>query len=200
MSNIVDKSLATLAVIGIAAGIGGVGTGFYAVNAIDKWEARYYTENEKYETLKKNCSKESKITIAAITPEYANFSLSRQNRNPMNIKTQTNGKYWEGQIGEDKFHHAIFKHESYSYRAALILFKTYEQKHHVNTVTEFVNRYCTGNRNEYIKYLCNAIGVKPDQKISLTERACALLPAVAQFETGEKIDMHYVELIKAAKL
>lgn len=200
MSNPVDKVMGVFTLISLLGGFAGVGVGIYSVHSVHRWEDRYYAENEKYETLKKNCGKESKITIAAITPEYANLSLSRQNRNPMNIKTQTNGKYWAGQIGEDKFHHAIFKHESYSYRAALILFKTYEQKHNVKTIAEFVNRYCTGNRKEYIGYLCRELGVKPDQKISLTERACALLPAVARFETGEKIDVHYVELIRAAKL
>lgn len=141
---------------------------------------------------------EYKLTFALGYNEK-NHTLARQNRNYLNIKTLQNGGYWEGQIGVDKLGHAIFKDPVWSIRAGIILLKNYETKHKIDTITKLINRFCTGNREAYIKFLCKTTGFKPDQKISLMENLEVLLLAMIAFESGENIGMEYIEIIKAAK-
>lgn len=141
---------------------------------------------------------EHKVTVAAGSGEYKQ-TLARQNRNFLNIKTPQNGGYWEGQIGVDKEGHAIFKDPAWSIRAGIIIIKNYEFKHKIDTITKLVKRFCTGNHDAYIKHLCKSTGFKPNQKISLMANLERILLAMIVFESGEKIGMEYIELIKAVK-
>lgn len=157
-----------------------------------------HTLEDKLKDSQVSYAREHKV-IVSIGHAENRMTLARQNRNFLNIKTPLNGGYWEGQIGEDKEHHAIFKDPVWSIRAGIIIFKNYETKHKVDTITKLVNRFCTGNQKQYIKHLCASTGFKPDQKISLMENLDVILPAMIVFESGEKIGMEYIELIRAVK-
>lgn len=140
---------------------------------------------------------ESKLTITMGHREYDKLTLARQNRNFLNIKTLSNGGYWVGQIGVDQQGHAIFKDPIWSIRAGIILLRTYENKHKIDTITKLVDRFCTGNKKDYVRCLVKATKIGKDQKISLTQNLHLLIPAMIVFETGENLGVEYVEIIKA---
>lgn len=117
----------------------------------------------------------------------------------MNLKSLSNGDRWKGQIGEDPFGHAIFESPAWSIRAGAITLRTYERKHGIKTVEDLVRRFAEGNQEPYIKHLCKALGVKPDEKISLTKRLPELLKAMVYFETGQKLGREHLELVAALR-
>lgn len=176
-------------------------TGLICVNehlTVNRWEMLYTDLEKRYTELKDKSVQENKMVISVGHGEFREPSLARQNRNLLNIKTPLKkGEYWKGQIGVDKFKHAIFSDPVWSIRAGIVLLKNYETKHKVDTITKLVNRFCTGNQKEYIKFLCKATKFGPDQKISLTKNLHLIIPAMIVFETGEIIGMEYVEIIKA---
>ena len=141
--------------------------------------------------------KKVEMVFSVGSQEFAPKTLARQNRNFCNVKSLSNGQVWDGQIGTDRFGHAIFEHPAYSIRACAIILRTYEIKHGIKTVKGMVKRYATGNQEAYTKFLCKKLGVNPEQKISLTERLPDLLPAIIHFETGLKVGSEYTGIIEA---
>lgn len=209
MNNRWLKAWAGLAFIGIGVGIGGLFTGIHSLAAVKTWEGRYYEINDKYEEAKKvirrlntelqQAGGTTKMVFAVASDEDSKRTLARKNRNLLNLKALSNGAKWEGQIGVDKFGHVIFEHAAYSVRAGAIILKNYEKKHKINTIEGLINRFCTSNRDEYVKHLCKALGIKKDTKLSLTANLHKLIPAMIQFEMGEKVGLEYTSIIEAVK-
>lgn len=108
------------------------------------------------------------------------------NNNWLNIKKPINANRWEGQVGVDKFNHAVFEDPLYSIRAAAIVIHKYVTVYKIDTVTDLVQKFCTGNWNNYIKHLCTELKVKPTQKVDFIKRMPDLLQAMAHFETGQR--------------
>ncbi len=212
MSNwkLIDTASAILTVASIGVAIGGVVVSSYSLASVKSWEGRYYEASEKLEAAKEEIKKlnqqllqtnggTTKMVFAVTTDESAKRTLARKNRNLLNLKQLSNGAKWEGQIGVDKFGHVIFEHAAYSVRAGAIILKNYEKKHKINTIEGLINRFCTSNRDEYIKHLCKELHVKPTTKISLTANLHKLIPAMIQFEMGEKVGLEYTSIIEAVK-
>lgn len=110
-------------------------------------------------------------------------TLAVKNNNPLNIKARTNDP-WLGQIGKDKFGHAVFATPDHGIRAASKILRTYALKHKITTIHKLVNRFSKANRNEYTKYLCNVLKVRKTDKINLIKRMPELLKAMSRFESG----------------
>lgn len=111
-------------------------------------------------------------------------TISESNNNLLNIKSLKNGK-WKGQIGTDKFGHAIFETKEYGIRAASYVLKNYSKKHKVCTIEGVIDRFCTGNKEEYITFLCKNLKVKRDEEIVLIKYIPKLLRYMAIFESGD---------------
>ena len=139
------------------------------------------------------------LVISVAGSEYAPRTLALKNRNYLNIKQLQNGDTWKGSLGVDKHGHVIFESPAWSIRAGAITLRTYERKHGLKTVTELVHRFAEGNRPAYIRHLCRALGVKPDQKISFTKYLPELLKAMVLFETGQKLGREHLELVAALR-
>ncbi len=212
MSNwkLIDTASAILTVASIGVAIGGVVVSSYSLASVKSWEGRYYEASEKLEAAKEEIKKlnqqllqtnggTTKMVFAVASDEDSKRTLARKNRNLLNLKALSNGAKWEGQIGVDKFGHVIFEHAAYSVRAGAIILKNYEKKHKINTIEGLINRFCTSNRDEYIKHLCKELHVKPTTKISLTANLHKLIPAMIQFEMGEKVGLEYTSIIEAVK-
>ncbi len=155
------------------------------------------TENERLkERLEKPpVTTEHKLVISVADSEFAPKTLARANRNLLNIKTLSNGDKFVGQIGSDKFDHAIFSHPAYSVRAGAMILKNYELRHGINTLRGIVNRFCTGNNKQYTAFLSKRLGIGPDEKFSIREKLPELIPAMIYFETGEEVGAEYTSLI-----
>lgn len=109
------------------------------------------------------------------------LTLAHLNNNPLNIK----GSNWLGQVGQDKFGHAIFASPDYGFRAAARLLLNYKAKHGIKTIDALVERFCTGNKQSYKQFLSSHLNVQPTDEIDIQDRLPELLRAMARFESGQ---------------
>lgn len=114
-------------------------------------------------------------------------TLSVQNKNPLNVKALSGSDMWVGQIGKDVHGHAIFSTWEHGMRAGAIVLKNYHKKHGIETVEGIVRRFAEGNQADYIRFLCERLHVKPDEKIDIIRRMAEILRAMARFESGENL-------------
>ncbi len=175
-----------------------------AVYTVGVFEERCATLLEENGTLRARLVEQTplprqELVITVAGSEYAPKTLALKNRNYLNIKQLQNGDHWEGSIGVDKFGHVIFESPAWSIRAGAITLRTYERKHGIKTVKQLVHRFAEGNRESYIQHLCKALGVKPDEKISITKRLPELLKAMVYFETGQKLGREHLALVAALR-
>ena len=203
-SKLWDIALVGVTIGGIAVGLYGLATSVMARTTLKLQIAENTRLVEENSALRMRLAKmqpttKQELIISVAGSEYAPRTLALKNRNYLNLKTLSNGDRWKGQIGEDPFGHAIFESPAWSIRAGAITLRTYERKHGIKTVTDLVHRFAEGNRPAYIKHLCRELGVKPDQKISLTKRLPELLKAMVYFETGQELGREHLELVAALR-
>lgn len=203
-SKLWDIALVGVTIGGIAVGLYGLATSIMARTTLELQIAENTRLVEENSALRMRLAKmqpttKQELIISVAGSEYAPRTLALKNRNYLNLKTLSNGERWKGQIGEDPFGHAIFESPAWSIRAGAITLRTYERKHGIKTVTDLVHRFAEGNRPAYIKHLCRELGVKPDQKISLTKRLPELLKAMVYFETGQELGREHLELVAALR-
>lgn len=110
-------------------------------------------------------------------------TIGIKNNNPCNVKTPKSGN-WYGQIGTDKFGHAIFTHPTYSLRASAMTLINYQKRHGCKTLTDIIERYCESSKDQYVEFLAKRLGVKPDDEIDVMRVMPKLLHAIVTFETG----------------
>lgn len=118
-------------------------------------------------------------------------TLAQRNNNPLNVKRPANGGNWKGQVGTDKFGHAVFASREYGIRAGALVLRTYAREHKVATVEALVTRFAEGNHAGYIRHLCHKLRVRPDEKIDLVKRMPELLRAMVRQESGEDLPEHF---------
>lgn len=127
-------------------------------------------------------------------------TLSRAASNYVNVKTP-NGRpdYWKGQCGIDRHGHAVFKSPEWSLRAGAIVLRNYARRYGLNTVEGIVKRFSTCNHEEYIRFLCKRLGLKPDETFDVVKRMPELLPAMVKFETGRAVLPEHVAILDFLK-
>ena len=142
------------------------------------------------------------------------------------IKTKRSA-YWDGQIGKDKFGHAIFKSPIDGIKTMILLTTDMIENRGKNTLYKFFNTYapsndCVGsikNKDGSCKYGYNApekyakkvgdkLNLKIKDRLSIrdakgqynTKLLSALLSEVARFETGLNCKFEEDTMIKAIEL
>ena len=147
-----------------------------------------------YEQKIKNANHRQPIQQVKPEPVPDNGTLAFKNRNPLNVKAETD-HYWEGQIGRDKFKHAIFKSWEYGIRAASLTLRSYAKRHRINTVEGIVARFTDTKDPKviaaYIASICKKLNLKPDEKFDIVPRIPELLRAMAYFEARLEIPERY---------
>lgn len=116
-------------------------------------------------------------------------TLASRNNNPMNVKTPGK-KRWKGQIGQDKFGHAVFETEEHGLRAGAMVLRAYAQKHKIATVEELVKRFAEANHEGYINHLCSKLKVNRKEKIDLVARLPEIMRVMVKQESGKDIPEH----------
>lgn len=206
----VSKKFWDAALVGVTvASIGVAGYGLWtsvkAAKKVESYQVECLRLWEENSTLRMKLvemqptEKTVEMVVSVSGGEFAPKTLAQQNRNFANVKSLKNGQVWEGQIGTDRFGHAIFKHPAYSIRACALVLKSYERRHKIQTVKDLVYRFAEGNREPYIKHLCKVLDVEPEQKISLTKRMPELLRGIVRFETGLSIGEEHLSLVAALR-
>lgn len=140
----------------------------------------------------------NKLVLAAggLTLAYAIYRGSKmlavdnvrgmRNKNPMNV-VKTNIK-WGGEIEGNDPTFETFKTHSYGIRAGAKLLINYEKMHGINTVRGLISRYAPSHENPtdaYIASVAKAVGVSPDQRISVVDNIYPLVRSIIKFEIGE---------------
>lgn len=119
---------------------------------------------------------------------------AERNCNPGNIRV---GEQWQGlkhpeemtpeQADEKEF--CVFRSPNWGFRAMAVIFLNYAKLHGISTVRGAISRWAPASENDteaYIKAVCAHVGVKPDERFSLTIRQnlTGLLKAVSIHECG----------------
>ena len=115
-----------------------------------------------------------------------NPTLAVRNNNPCNIKTPRGGAQWVGQVGTDKYGHAIFGAPEHGVRAAANVLLNYYAKHGLDTLDGILSRFCEGNRSTYAAFLSSRLRIEPDKPFDVLQRLPELLHAMARFESGRE--------------
>lgn len=118
-------------------------------------------------------------------------TIPQRNRNPLNVKALGGGRKWAGQVGTDKFGHAIFEREEYGVRAGALVLRSYARRHNICTVRALVERFAKGNHEGYEAYLCRKLQVGPTDPVDLIKLMPQVLRAMVRFESGKELPDHF---------
>ena len=127
-----------------------------------------------------------------------------RNNNPGNLRPGENK--FDGQTGADSGGHAIFDTPEAGLRAMSIVLDKYEGRGQ-DSVSAIITggdtkfAYAEGNRKEYIAFVSEQLGVRPNEKIDLKdpETKAALMDAMIKFE-GDRTNPNTKEqMLEAAK-
>lgn len=169
----------------IAAGSAGLGYNNYKTSRLlELSEKQNVALEEECYALRQYIAEQLKPVIVhsdAAEASREELTLAHLNNNPLNIK----GSNWLGQVGQDKFGHAIFASPDYGFRAAARLLLNYKAKHGIKTIDALVERFCTGNKQSYKQFLSSHLNVQPTDEIDIQDRLPELLRAMARFESGQ---------------
>ena len=192
-----------LVALSFIVGCYGLFVSYVSRDKVDIYYTRCITLMEENSKLREQlanvapASKKVEMVFNVGDDEFAPKTLARANRNLLNIR-YFGGEKFKGTIGVDKHNHVIFSHPAFSVRAGAIILKNYEKKHGIKTIKDMIHRFAESNREQYIKFVCDKVGVRPNQAISLTKNMHKILPAMIHFETGEKVGSAYTGIIEAA--
>lgn len=195
----------TVSFLSAAIAVGHICVSLHAMGRIQELQRQntvFADENSMLRTalldvqVKANSSREEIVISVKDTRSCKAF----ENRNFGNVKSLGKNNEWKGAIGVDSEGHVIFKNEAYGLRAAILNLLSYERKHKINTIDALINRYCTGNREEYKKFLSKRLGIGIEEPFSIRARIKELVLAVVRFETGHELPAQYKDLLMLVNL
>lgn len=110
------------------------------------------------------------LGAALATSGPAKTTLGGRLNNPANIRYSKTNK-WEGAIGSNG-EFVKFASSEWGVRALIKIMQTYHTKYHLNTVKGIITTYAPpkeNNTSAYIAFVCNRMGVKPNDKLNLND-------------------------------
>lgn len=114
-----------------------------------------------------------------------------RNNNPGNID-RTSEK-WQGmsddQSSDSRF--IVFSKSEYGIRAIAKILQNYQKKYKISTVRGVISRWAPPSENNtdaYVKSVSDAVGVKPDDKVSLSDPKVLMpiIKAIIKHENGSQ--------------
>jgi hypothetical protein len=124
----------------------------------------------------------------------ADGTLSRKAGNYLNVKAPSDS-YWLGQTGRDAHGHAVFRSPEWSLRAGTLVLRSYYQRHGIKTVRGIVERFSTCNHAEYTKYLCDRLGLEPDEEFNVMRRMPELVRHMVRFESAADVRPEHIHML-----
>lgn len=125
-----------------------------------------------------------------------------RNNNPLNIrlgKSQWLGAVPESEQTDRSF--VQFTEMRYGFRAALVLIRNYQEKHHLYTIEGIVSRWAPPQENqteEYIRFVCRKTGIGGRENLPVGDpRIKEVVWAMAQMECGTEV-LAYREALEEA--
>lgn len=116
-----------------------------------------------------------------------------RNNNPGNIDHHP-ANNWKGQLAHDnaiESRFCRFSAPEYGIRAIIALLRNYQRKYGLNTVAGLISRWAPSNENNtgaYVSGVSKALGVAPDDAVSLSDKdtAIRLAKAIIRHENGSQ--------------
>jgi len=115
-----------------------------------------------------------------------------RNHNPGNIEYNA-ANQWRGQLPHDpsiEVRFCRFRSAHYGLRALAVLLKNYYRRYQLQSVSALINRFAPSGENNtgaYVKAVSTALGVKPDEPLTLGKRTLqTLVAAIVQHENGQQ--------------
>lgn len=77
----------------------------------------------------------------------------------------------------------------WGYRAIFMLLYTYRKRYGLNTIAQMIARWappCENNTKAYVRYVCNVVGIGPDEPIDTLDEQ-TMIPfasAISKIENG----------------
>jgi len=124
----------------------------------------------------------------------ADGTLSRKAGNYLNVKAPSDS-YWLGQTGRDRHGHAVFRSPEWSLRAGTLVLRSYYLRHGIKTVRGIVERFSTCNHAEYTKYLCDRLGLEPDEEFNVMRRMPELVRHMVRFESAADVRPEHIHML-----
>ena len=187
----------SVACLAIAVGAAGAWTAHRAIESLELAHADALAWKAKAARLQEELDAKP-VLVRCEAKVGRDGTLSRKARNYVNVKAPSD-RYWRGQTGRDKHGHAVFESPEWSLRAGAIVLKNYSRRHGLNTIEGIVKRFSTCNHDEYIRFLCRRLHLRPDEKFNVVERMPELLPAMVKFETGAKVAPEHIAILDFLK-
>lgn len=109
-----------------------------------------------------------------------------RNNNPGNIKA-FGGIHWRGQRGQDADGFATFSSPRFGLRAIAVIWQDYCYYHKFTTLRQYLDRWAPPSENHtetYLRVLCAAAAVGPDEPYNPCERPLFVLRAIVCMECG----------------
>lgn len=121
------------------------------------------------------------------------------NHNPMNLRDYNIP--WDGRIGVDDKGFTVFKEPVYGIRAGTLDILNDFIKDKKTTTQALLSEFAPKTENpteNYVKYVAQAVGVKPDEQVNLLDKEvlCKFICAIIRFENGK--NPYEIELINNA--
>jgi hypothetical protein len=114
-----------------------------------------------------------------------------RNNNPGNIRDNDQNKaLWLGEVEggpNDDSAFLVFTDPKYGIRALVVLLRGYQAKHNLYTVRDIISGYAPSNENDttaYVNAVAKAVGVGPDQRISVDQHMAPLVKAIIRHENA----------------
>jgi len=109
-----------------------------------------------------------------------------RNNNPGNIRKS--GDRWKGlapdQPDPDFF---TFVNPVFGIRAIAKILMNYQDKHHLTTIRQVINRWAPASENDtesYVNSVASQMGVDPDMHLDIYDALPRLVPAIIKHENG----------------
>lgn len=170
--------------------------GAYCTLPVDKMElppvevGPWAEEHSRHATVVEGSQNASLIRATRLASGEG-LSIPQKNKNPLNVKALGGNRKWAGQVGVDKFGHAIFEREEYGVRAGALVLRSYARRHNICTVRALVERFAEGNHEGYEAHLCRKLQVGPTDPVDLIKLMPQVLRAMVRFESGKELPDHF---------
>ena len=125
---------------------------------------------------------------------YVAYTATRgiRNKNPGNIKKSGNALIYKGEILGTDTVFSTFDTMTNGLRAIGKILLTYQSKYGIDTVDGLIRRYSATDQEAYIQNVSDALGVEPDQSISVAGNLYGLIQGIVNQENGKLVAAAFI--------
>ena len=167
----------------------------------DKHDASSEQKNKNYDKWSSDAPVKPRSASEALGVNESSLPAGMRNNNPGNIKWNDSVK-WDGSVGPSKnldegTPQVVFNSPEMGMRAMALNLMNYQNKYHLDTISQIMSRYSPSNAKAAIKNISDGSGIGPDEKINLNDPATLqkIMRAVLVQEQGDSNKLYKDSMI-----